>query len=82
MFNKIKYLIFFFLILLFIFLNLKFYFSDFNKKNSYRSFNNIDTKIKIYAEKLPILDDDTKGIIEYVEQSDSKKKRNLIFGNY
>ena len=79
MFKKIKYFIYFILILLFIFLNLKFYFSDSNKKNSYRSYNNIDKKIKIYAEKLPILDDDTKDIIEYVEQSNSKKKKKFNF---
>ncbi len=79
MFKNIKYFIYFILILLFIFLNLKFYFSDSNKKNSYRSYNNIDKKIKIYAEKLPILDDDTKDIIEYVEQSNSKKKKKFNF---
>ena len=79
MFKKIKYFIYFILILLFIFLNLKFYSSDSNKKNSYRSYNNIDKKIKIYAEKLPILDDDTKDIIEYVEQSNSKKKKKFNF---
>ncbi len=79
MFKRIKYLIFFFSILLFIFLILKFYFSDLNKKNSYRSLNNIDKKIKNYAGKLPILDDDTKGIIEYVEQLDSKKKKKFNF---
>ena len=32
-------------------------------------------KIKIYSEKLPILEDDTKNIIEYVEQSNDKKKK-------
>ena len=32
--------------------------------------------------KIPILENDTKNIIEYVEQSNKKKKKNLIFGNY
>ncbi len=28
-----------------------------------------------YQKKLPVLDDDTKNIIEYVEQKDTKKKK-------
>ena len=61
---------------------MKYYFSDENKKNSFRSLNDIDKKIKIFAEKLPVLEDDTKNIIEYVERSNTEKKKNLIFGNY
>ena len=79
MFKEIKYLIFISIICLFIFLISKYYFSDTNKKNSYRSLNNISEKINIYAEKLPILEDDTKNIIEYVEQSNNKKKKKFNF---
>ena len=79
MFREIKYLIFIFIICLFIFFTGRYYFSDLNKKNSYRSLNNIDKKIKIYAEKLPFLEDDTKNIIEYVEQSNNKKKKKFNF---
>ena len=79
MFREIKYLIFIFIICLFIFFTGRYYFSDLNKKNSYRSFNSIDNQIKTYAEKLPILEDDTKNIIEYVEQSNSKKKKKFNF---
>ena len=79
MFKEIKYLIFLFIIFVFLFLTGRYYFSDLNKKNSYRSLNNIDEKIKIYAEKLPILEDDTKNIIEYVEQSNNKKKKKFNF---
>ena len=32
-------------------------------------------QIDIFAEKLPVLEDDTKNIIEYVEQSNNKKKK-------
>ena len=53
----------------------RYYFSDVNKKKSYRSLNNIDEKIKVYSKKLPVLEDDTKNIIEYVEQSNNKKKK-------
>ena len=57
----------------------KYYFSETNKKNSYRSLNTIDQKIDIFSEKLPILEDDTKNIIEYVEQSNKKKKKKFNF---
>ncbi len=74
MLKEIKYLIFIIIICFFLFFTGKYYFSDSNKKKSYRSLNNIDKKINIYAEKLPILEDDTKNIIEYVEKSNNKKK--------
>ena len=79
MLKEIKYLIFVMIIFLFLFLIGKYYFSDFNKKKTYRSLANIDEKTKIYAEKLPVLDDDTKNIIEYVEQSNNKKKKKFNF---
>ena len=79
MFKEIKYLILIIIICLFLFLSVRYYFSDTNKKNSYRSMNHIDEKIKIYAENLPVLDDDTKNIIEYVEQSNNKKKKKFNF---
>ena len=79
MFKEIKYLIFILIICLFIFFISKYYFSDTNKKNSYRSLNNINEKINTYAEKLPILEDDTKNIIEYIEQSNNKKKKKFNF---
>jgi len=79
MLKEIKYLIFVLIISLFIVLTGRYYFSDSNKKNSYRSLNTIDEKIIIYAEKLPVLEDDTKNIIEYVEQSNNKKKKKFNF---
>ena len=79
MLKEIKYLIFVLIISLFIFLTGRYYFSDSNKKNSYRSLNTIDEKIIVYAEKLPVLEDDTKNIIEYVEQSNNKKKKKFNF---
>jgi len=79
MLKEIKYLIFIVIILLFIFLTGKYYFSDENIKKSYRSQKNIDEKIKIYAKNLPILKNDTKDIIEYVKQTDKKKKKKFNF---
>ena len=79
MLKEIKYFIFIFVISFFIFFTVKYYFSDTNKKKSYRSFNNISEKLNIYSEKLPILEDDTKNIIEYVEQTNNKKRKNFNF---
>ena len=79
MIKELKYLLYLFIILLFFFLSVKYYFSDTNKKNSYRSLNSIDQKINTFAEKLTILEDDTKNIIEYVEQSNKKKKKKFNF---
>ena len=81
MIKEIKYFIFIIIICLFLFLITRYYFSDANKKNSYRSLKNIDEKINTYVEKLPILEDDTKNIIEYVEQSNNKKKKKFNFWN-
>ena len=79
MFKEIKYFIFIFIICLFLFLTGRYYFSDTNKKNSYRSLQNIDQKINTYSKNIPILEDNTKNIIEYVEQSSTKKKKKFNF---
>ena len=79
MFKEIKYLIFVFIIGIFLFITGKYYFSDSNKKNSYRSISLIDEKLNNYADKLPILENDTKNIIEYVEKSNEKKKKKFNF---
>ena len=79
MFKEIRYLIYVFVICLFIFFTARYYFSDTNKKKSYRSLNNIDEKINTYVNNLPILEDDTKNIIEYVEQTNKKKKKKFNF---
>ena len=79
MLKEIKYLIFIIIILLFLFFTGKYYFSDENIKKSYRSQKNIDEKIEIYAKNLPILENDTKDIIEYVKQTDKKKKKKFNF---
>ena len=75
MLKEIKYLIFILVILLFIFFTGKYYFSDDNKKRSFRSLKNINERINVYSENIPILEDDTKNIIEYIEQSNNKKKK-------
>ena len=79
MVKEIKYFIFVLLILLFLFLTGRYYFSDTNKKNSYRSLSSNNQKIETYSKNLPILEDDTKDIIEYVEKSNNKKKKKFNF---
>tara|TARA_B100001250_G_C19658126_1_gene725802 strand:- start:52 stop:315 length:264 start_codon:yes stop_codon:yes gene_type:complete len=79
MLKEIKNSIYVFIIFLFLFLTGKYYFSDINKKNSYRSLTTIDKRIEEFAEKLPILENDSKDIIEYVEQSNIKKKKKFNF---
>jgi hypothetical protein len=79
MLKEIKYLIFTIIILSFIFFTGKYYFSDENIKKSYRSYKNINEKIKIYSKDLPILENDTKDVIEYVKQTNKKKKKKFNF---
>ena len=79
MFKEIKNLTIIIFIFLFLFLTGKYYFSDMNKKKSYRSLMGIDEKVNTYAKNLPILEDDTKNIIEYVEQTNKKKKKKFNF---
>ena len=75
MLKEFRYLIFTIITSLFFFFVGKYYFSDTNKKNSYRSFNNIEKRIELYSNQLPILESDTKDIIQYVEKSNNKKKK-------
>ena len=79
MLKEIKYLIFIIVISIFIFFTGRYYFSDENLKNSYRSYKNNDEKIKLYSEKLPILENDTQDIIEYVKQTNKDKKKKFNF---
>ena len=79
MLKEIKYLIFIIVISVFIFFTGRYYFSDENLKNSYRAFKNNDEKIKLYSENLPVLENDTQDIIEYVKQTNKDKKKKFNF---
>ena len=81
MLKEIKYLILILIIFLFIFFISRYYFSDINKKNSYRSLNDIDKKINIFSNKIPIIENDTKNIIEYTKNTKNKKKKKYFFWN-
>ena len=79
MLKEFKYLFFLLSITIFLFFTIKYYFSDAHKKKSFRSLSSIDEKIDIYAKKLPILNDDTQNIIEYVKNTQTKKKKKYNF---
>ena len=79
MFKELKYGLYVIVIFVFIFLTGKFYFSDENEKNYYRSFNNINKKINTYSSNLPLLKNDTDNVIEYVENKVSKDKKKYRF---
>ena len=79
MIKEIKYLIFLLIIIIFIYFTLNYYFSDSHKKKSYRSLSNLNKKIQLYSQKLPILDDNTQNIIEYVKNTQTKKKKKYFF---
>ncbi len=79
MFKELKYVLYVIVIFLFIFLTGKYYFSDENKKNFYRSFNNINEKINIYSSNLPLLKNNTNNVVEYVENNTSKDNKKYRF---
>jgi hypothetical protein len=79
MLKEIKYLIFIVIVALFIFFTGKYYFSNENIKKSYRSYKNIENKIKAYSKDLIILKNDTEDIIEYTKQSDIRQKKKFNF---
>jgi hypothetical protein len=79
MLKELKYLLYLFVIILFFFISLRYYFSDDNKKNSYRSFKQVDEKIINYSQNIILLKSDTNNIVEYVEKTIDKNKKNYNF---
>ena len=79
MLKELKYLLYLFVITLFFFLSLKYYFSDDNKKNSYRAHKQLDEKITIYSQNIILLKSDTINIVEYVEKTIDKNEKNYNF---
>jgi len=79
MLKELKYLLFLLVITLFFFLTLKYYFSNDNKKNSYRSYKLVYEKIASYSQNIILLKSDTIDIVEYVEISINKNKKNYNF---
>jgi len=79
MLKELKYFLYLLVITLFFFLSLRYYFSDDNKKNSYRSYKQVDEKIINYSQNIILLKSDTIDIVEYVEKTIDKNKKNYNF---
>lgn len=79
MFKELKYLFFILFIILTIFLAVDYYFSDNNKKKSYRAVQEINEMIISYSEKLILLNNDTDNVVKYVEKNSHNKKKNHSF---
>ena len=79
MLKELKNVVFVVVILTFVFLILRFYFSDDNKKKSYRSLKKNDEKISQISKTLILLENDTSNIIEYIKKNKDKNKKNYNF---
>ena len=79
MIKELKYFLYSITIIGFIFFILNYYFSDENKKNSYRSTKVFDSKIVKYSKTLQILESDTENIVEYAENTFNKDKKKYKF---
>ena len=79
MLKELKYFFSILIIFIFIFFIGRYYFSDQNKKNIYRSINKMDKNIEKLSENLHILKSDTDNIIEYIENDKTKKKKKYYF---
>ena len=79
MLKELKYFFYIFIIFFFLFFTGRYYFSDVNKKISYRSLNEIPKKIYNISTNLQTLKNDTENIIEYVENNKNKKKKKYYF---
>ena len=75
MIKELKYLFFIIVIFFFILFTVRYYFSDENYKNSYRSTSLIDKKIKETEKDLILLKNNTENIIEFVEYKNKKTKK-------
>ena len=79
MIKELKYVFYLIVVFLFIFFTAKYYFSDVNKKNSYRSIKILNDKIESYISNLPRLEKDTDNIIDYIENNVNQNKKTYHF---
>ena len=74
MLKELKSFFYLIFIFFFIFLSIKYYFSDEYEMKSYRKFSSLDEDLISYSNKLKILDNDTNNIIQYINDKKKKKK--------
>ena len=73
MIKELKYFFYTFTIAVFIIFIANYYFSDENKKNSYRSIKLFEKRIIEYSSKLQTLESNTDKITDYVENTTNKE---------
>ena len=77
--KELKYLFYIFTVLGFIIFVVTYYFSDKNKKQSYRSIILYEKKISSFDDDLIILQSNTENIIDYVQTNVNKDKKKYKF---
>ena len=81
MIKELKYFFYLLVIFVFLFFTIKYYFSDLNKKKTFRAINNLSSSIEEYSSNLKVLSNDTDNIIEYVENNSNTEKNKFYFWN-
>jgi len=79
MIKELKIVFFILVIFFFLIFTGIFYFSDKNKKNTFRSINNINSKINTFSKNLIVLKNDTSDIIEYIENKKNNDEKKYYF---
>ena len=77
--KELKYFFYVISVLVFLIFIGSYYFSDKNKKNSYRSTKLYENKITNYNKNLITLESDTNEIIEYVENNLNQNEKRYKF---
>ena len=79
MLKKIKYIFYLASFFIFIFLTIRFYFSDHNIKKTNKSRSFYSVKLNTNMQNLPLLKNDTSNIIEYITDIEVYKKKKKKF---
>ena len=79
MIKELKFVFFILVIIFFLIFTGRFYFSDENKKNTFRSINNINNKINSFSKNLIVLKNNTNDIIEHIENEKNNDKKKYYF---
>ena len=79
MIKELKYVLYLFVIFSFTIFTAKYYFSDENKKKTFRSSQEFNNKIDNYLTNITLIDSDTDNIIEYVESSKDQNEKKYHF---
>ena len=81
MLKELKYLMYLIVIFFSIFFSLKYYLSDEYKKKIFRSLDMMEDNIKKKSINIILLENDTKNIIQFVENDNFNKDKKYHFWN-